>query len=94
MVTVNVPGAPIGKVVAAALVIAGAWVTVSVKVCVAGVAVPPLSAVNVSGYAAAGAGGRACRRASPVPSPLSVKVTPAGSAPLDGSRGHRRCRRW
>ena len=47
VVTVNVPGAPIGNVVAAALVIAGAWLTFSVKVWVAGVP-PPLSAVNVS----------------------------------------------
>ena len=57
MVTANVPGALMVKFVAAALVIAGASFTVSVKVCVAVVG-PPLSAVNVRAIAAAGAGGR------------------------------------
>ena len=50
VVTVNVPGVPTVKVVAAALVIAGALLTVSVKFCVAGVPTP-FAAVNVSGYA-------------------------------------------
>ena len=81
VVTANVPGAPMGKVVAAALVIAGAPVTVRVKLCVAGVG-PPLSAVNVSAYVppvpAAGVPASVA-----VPSPLSVKVTSAGSAPVD-----------
>ena len=48
VVTVNVPGAPIGNVTAFALVIAGGCCTVSVKFCVAGVPTP-FAAVNVSG---------------------------------------------
>ncbi len=92
VVTVNVPGAPIGNVVAAALVIAGGWFTVSVKVCVTGVAVP-FVAVNVSGYVPAvpAAGVPA---SVPVPSPLSVKVTPVGSAPLTDRVGTGVRRRW
>ena len=62
VVTANVPGAPTGKVVAAALVIAGAVVTVSVKVCVAGVA-PPLSARERQRHTCRRCRRRACRRA-------------------------------
>ena len=47
VVTVKLPGAPIGKVVAAALVMVGASLTASVKLCVALVPTP-LSAVKVS----------------------------------------------
>ena len=47
VVTVNDPAAPSENVVLFALVIAGAWLTFSVNVCV-GVVAPPLSAVNVS----------------------------------------------
>ena len=78
LVTVNVPGAPCANVAALALEIAGAWFTVRVKVCWAGV--PPFEAVKVSGYeppvVAFGVPARVA-----VPSPLFVKVTPAGSVP-------------
>jgi len=48
VVTVKLPAVPTVNAVLLALVIAGAWFTVSVKLCVA--AVPtPLFAVNVSG---------------------------------------------
>ena len=46
MVTVNDPATPIVKVALAALVIAGAWFTVSVKVCVP-LGRTPLVAVKV-----------------------------------------------
>jgi hypothetical protein len=46
-VTVNVPGDPIVKVALEALVIAGAWVTVRVKFCVA-FGATPLLAVKMS----------------------------------------------
>ncbi len=48
MVTVNDPAAPTVNVVLAALVIAGAWLTVSVKACVPS-GRTPFAAVNVSG---------------------------------------------
>ncbi len=48
MVTVNVPAVPTVKVVWSALVMAGAWSTVSVKLCVASVPTP-LLAVIVNG---------------------------------------------
>ena len=81
-VTLKVPAAPTAKVVLLALVMAGAWFTVSVKLCVA--AVPtPFCAVNVMGYV------------PPVPAagvPLStlvaaVNVTPEGNAPDSDSVG-------
>ncbi len=48
MVTVNVPAAPTVNVVSSALVMAGAWSTVSVKLCVASGPIP-LVAVIVNG---------------------------------------------
>ena len=48
VVTVKLPAVPVVKVVLLALVIAGAWLTVSVKVWVA-LGVTPLAAVKVSG---------------------------------------------
>jgi hypothetical protein len=79
-VTVKLPAVPTVNVVLAPLVIAGAWLTVSVKLCVA--AVPtPLLAVIVSGYVppvpVAGVPPSVA-----VPFPLFVNVTPLGSAPL------------
>ena len=47
-VTLKVPAAPTAKVVLLALVMAGAWFTVSVKLCVAFVPTP-FCAVNVMG---------------------------------------------
>ena len=80
VVTVNVPALPTMNVAALALVIAGAWLTVSLKTCVAS-GVTPLLAVIVSRYdppvAAAGVPLRVA-----VPLPLFVNVTPVGSAPL------------
>jgi hypothetical protein len=72
------------KVAVAALVTAGAWFTVNVKVWVA--VWTPFAAVNVNGYVppefAAGVPARVA-----VPPPLSVKLTPAGSVPLKLSAG-------
>ena len=80
VVIVNVPALPTMNVAALALVIAGAWLTVSLKTCVAS-GVTPLLAVIVSRYdppvAAAGVPLRVA-----VPLPLFVNVTPVGSAPL------------
>jgi len=78
-VTVNVPAVPTVNVVLLALVITGAVFTVSVKGWLDGVPTP-LVAVKVMGYVplvpAAGV-----PLSFPVPLPLSVKVTPLGSAP-------------
>ncbi len=83
----NVPGVPIENVTAFALVIAGACCTVSVKLCVTGVSTP-FAAVNVSGYAPpVPAPGVPASVA--VPSPLSTKVTPVGSVPVEVSVGRR-----
>jgi hypothetical protein len=75
-VTVNVPALPTKNVVLFKLVIAGACLTVSVKLCVA-FGLTPFCAVNVSGYVplapAAGV---------PLSTPPVVNVTPAGSAPV------------
>jgi hypothetical protein len=76
-VTVNVPAAPKVNDVVFALVIAAAWLTVSMKLCVAAVPIP-LLAVKVMLYA------------PPVPAagvPLStpvegLKVTPLGNVPV------------
>ncbi len=46
VVTVKLPGVPTVNAVAAALVMAGAWLTVSVKACTASVATP-FAAVKV-----------------------------------------------
>ena len=79
VVTEKVPELPVVNVVLSALVIAGAWSTVRVKDWVASGEVP-FEAVIVKGYVppvpSAGVPARVA-----VPSPLSVKVTPLGSAP-------------
>jgi hypothetical protein len=75
-VTVNVPAKPSTKVALFALVIAGAWSTVSVKVCVPS-APAPLWAMIVNEYVpplpAAGV---------PLSVPVVASVTPLGSAPV------------
>jgi len=78
--TVNVPGVPTVKVVLFALVITGAVFTVSVKLCTAFVPTP-FDAVKVMGYMAA-VPDAGVPLSVPVPFPLSVKVTPVGSAPV------------
>ena len=79
VVTVKVPAWPTAKVAAAGLVIWHAWWTVRVKVWVAA-GLTPFLAVIVNGYVppepAAGVPASVA-----VPSPLSVNVTPGGSAP-------------
>ena len=79
-VTVKVPAWPAVKVVPAGLVIRGAWRTERVKAWVAA-GLTPFVAVIVNGYAppepAAGVPASVA-----VPSPLSVNVTPGGSAPV------------
>src|SRR5258706_502680 len=79
VVTVKVSAWLIVKVVVFALVIVGAWFTVSVKLCVA-LGAMPLLAVIVIGYVppVAGAGVPA---SVAVPSLLLVNVTPEGKAP-------------
>jgi hypothetical protein len=83
--TVNVPATPTEKVVLLALVIAGAWSTVSVKACEAGVPTP-LLAVKVSGYVppvpAAGVPINV-----PVPFALATNVTPLGRTPASVMEG-------
>jgi hypothetical protein len=85
VVTVNVAAAPIANELLFALVIVGAWSTVNVKACEAGVPTP-LLAVNVKEYVppvpAAGV-----PLSAPVPFPLSAKVTPLGSVPVSVSAG-------
>src|SRR5262245_26446987 len=85
VVTVNVPAVPMVKVVVAALVIAGASLTFSVKVAVP-LGTTPLDAVNVTVWIppvpAAGA-----PLNMPVPLALATKVTPAGSEPLTAMVG-------
>ena len=80
VVTVKVPRWPVVKVVAAGLVIPGAWRTERMKGSVAG-GLTPFVAVIVNGYAppepAPGVPASVA-----VPSPLSVNVTPGGSAPV------------
>jgi len=76
--TEKLPAAPTVNVVEAPLVIAGAWPTVSVKLCVAAVPMPLLAVIVI---------GKAPEVAEvplsvAVPLPLSMKVTPAGSAPV------------
>ena len=75
-VTVKLPALPTVNVVLLALVIAGAWLTVSVKLCVA--AEPtPLEAVNVRLYVPA-----VPTAGVPLNTPVdALKVTPVGNAP-------------
>jgi hypothetical protein len=84
-VTVNDPAAPTVNVALVPLVIAGAWSTVSVKVCVASVPIT-LCALMLSEYVlpvnAAGVPASVA-----VPFPLSTNVTPVGSAPVSVSAG-------
>jgi hypothetical protein len=84
-ITVNVPGVPTVNVVLLPLVITGAVFTVSVKLCVAGVPTV-LLAVNVMEYVPTlpDAG---VPLSVPVPSKLSLKVTPLGSAPASSKDG-------
>src|SRR5713226_7723922 len=85
VVTVNVPTLPTVKVVLLALVIAGAWFIASVKPWLAGVPTP-LLAVIVRGYVppVPDAG---VPPSVAVPLPLSLKVTPLGSAPVSDKDG-------
>src|SRR2546430_1533058 len=78
--TVNVPVVPTVKVTPDALVIAGAWSTVSVKAWVAFGAVP-FAAVMVTGYVPPVFGPAVPPRVA-VPLPLFVRVTPDGRAPV------------
>jgi len=76
-VTVNDPAVPTVNVMLLALVMAGAWFTVSVKACVA-FGATPFAAVKVMGYVppvfAAGV---------PLSTPVeTLNVTPLGSVPL------------
>jgi hypothetical protein len=85
VVTVKLPAVPTVNVVPFALVIAGAWFTFSVKLWLA--AVPtPLLAVKVSGYVPPAPDAVVPLRV-PVPFPLSLNVTPLGSAPVSLSEG-------
>jgi hypothetical protein len=78
-VTGNVPAVPTVNAVLLALLIAGGWSTVNVKVCVASVPIP-LWALTVIVYVPpVPAPGVPLRVA--VPFPLSVKATPIGSVP-------------
>lgn len=79
-VTIKVPAVPTTNVVDAALVIAGASFTVRMNVWVAG-GLSPLVAVIVRGYTPPVPAAPPPARVA-VPSPLSVKLTPPGSAPL------------
>src|SRR5438477_6492003 len=78
VVTVNVPATPTVKVAAFALVIAGGWRTVSVNDCGA-VDPTTLAAVKLSAYVPP-VPRSGVPLSVPVPSPLSLKVTPPGRA--------------
>ena len=82
-VTVNVPAVPTVNVVLFALVIAGAWLTVSVKLCVASGA----DAVGGGERERIGAAGARRRRAAEHVPCRRCKVTPLGSAPVSLSAG-------
>jgi hypothetical protein len=83
VVTMALPADPTTNVVEAMLVIAGDCATVNVNACVSGLPLP-FAAVTDNGYAPASAG---APLSVAVPSPLSVAVTPAGSAPVTTSVG-------
>jgi hypothetical protein len=85
VVTVKLPAVPTENVVLVALVIAGAWFTVRVKLWWAG-APTPLLAVIVRGYVPA-VPDAAAPFSVAVPFPLSTNVTPLGSAPVSVSDG-------
>ena len=80
VVTVKVPATPTAKAVDAALVIAGAWSTVNVKVWVASGATP-LTAMIVNTYVPP-LPAEGVPESVAVPLRLSTKVTPVGSAPV------------
>jgi len=86
VVTLNEPAVPTVKVALAALVMAGAWLMVNVKVW-AGEEPAVLVAVNVMAYVPP-VPAPGVPASVPVPLPLSVNVTPLGSAtpprPIDG----------
>ena len=78
-VTVNEPEVPTVKVVLLALVIAGAWPTVNVKLCVA-FEPTPLLAVMVMGKLPVVV-------AVPLSAPAELKVTPLGNEPVSVNVG-------
>src|SRR6266542_2234124 len=80
VVTVNVPAVPTLNVALLALVMAGGWLTVRVKLCVA-FGVTPLFAVMVIGYVPP-VPGSGVPASVAVPSLLLTNVTPLGSAPV------------
>ena len=80
VVTAKLPAAPIVNVVLLALVIAGTWFTVRVKLWLAA-APTPFLAVIVSEYVPAVPDAGAPFSVA-VPFPLSTNVTPLGSAPV------------
>ena len=84
VVTVKLPAVPTVKVVLVALVIAGAWLTVRVKLWVAE---KPLAAVKVRVIDAAGARLPGVPASVAVPLPLSTNVTPAGQGARLGDGG-------
>jgi hypothetical protein len=82
VVRLNEPDVPTVKVALLALVIAGAWSTVSVKVCVASAPIP-LCAVKVREYVPA-----VPAAGVPASFPVAgVNVTPEGRVPLSASVG-------
>src|ERR1035438_7775561 len=78
VVTVNEPAVPTGKIVLFALVIAGVWLTVSVKLCTA-FEPTPFDAVNVMLKLPLTVG---VPLSVPVPLPLSWNETPLGNDPF------------
>ena len=85
VVIMNAPGVPTTKVVPAALVIAGAWFTVSVNVWLASGEIP-FAASKATMYVppdpSAGV-----PDSIPVPLPLSMNVTPLGNASISLNAG-------
>jgi len=85
VVTVKLPAVPTVNVVLLLLVIAGAWFTFSVKLWLAGVPTP-LLAVIVREYVPP-VPDAAVPLSVAVPFPLSLNVTPLGSAPVSVREG-------
>jgi hypothetical protein len=84
-VTVKLPVEPTINVVLLALVIAGPWLTVSVKLWVATVPTPLLAVIVTAKVPPVPAAGVPLRLA--VPFPLFTNVTPLGSAPVSVKDG-------
>src|SRR5439155_20112397 len=84
-VTVKLPAVPTVNVVLLALVIAGAWFTLRVKLWLAGLPMP-LLAVIVREYVPPFPGATVPLSVA-VPFPLSTNVTPLGSTPVAVSDG-------